>query len=198
MDWLADSAPKLEPSNQPVASGSGVMVQTNQNQNNPNNGKNQKIQVKQKVAPKATRKKAKKKVLGANGEEIDDESPGDKSLPVNDDNVEDQMGVAETYADYKPAKLKIGVQHPDAVVETASLSSVAPTDVTYELSIPKKTIESGALSALQLESVIYASQAHTYFLEDESRAGFLIGMTFILNFIEFFQFNFVECFFHFL
>lgn len=97
---------------------------------------------------------------------------------INDDKAEDQMMVLETYADYKPAKLTIGVQHPDLVVETASMSSVAPTDITYELKIPQKTIKSGVLSALQLESIIYASQAHAFFLEDGSRAGFLIGMHF--------------------
>lgn len=35
--------------------------------------------------------------------------------------------------DYSPAKLPFGVQHPDPVVETASLAAVEPPDVTYEL-----------------------------------------------------------------
>ncbi|KAL1454304.1 hypothetical protein WDU94_010576, partial [Cyamophila willieti] len=43
-----------------------------------------------------------------------------------EDNEDENMGVAETYADYMPAKLKIGRKHPDPVVETASLSSVEP------------------------------------------------------------------------
>lgn len=71
--------------------------------------------------------------------------------------------------------VKLGCKHPDAVVETASLSSVEPCDVYYELSIPRNIIESGQLSALQLESITYASQAHGHFLPDGSRAGFLIG-----------------------
>lgn len=85
------------------------------------------------------------------------------------------MGVAETYADYMPSKLKLGKKHPDPVVETASLSSVAPADVWYKLSIPSETINTGALSALQLESITYASQAHEHILPGGSRAGFLIG-----------------------
>ncbi|CAB3359035.1 Hypothetical predicted protein [Cloeon dipterum] len=88
---------------------------------------------------------------------------------------EEEMGVAETYADYMPTKSKVGKKHPDPVVETASLSSVAPTDVFYELQIPDETIRTGSLSALQLEAIIYASQQHTHFLPDGSRAGFLIG-----------------------
>lgn len=88
---------------------------------------------------------------------------------------DEEMGVAETYADYWPAKLKLGRKHPDPVVETASLSSVEPTDVTYKLNLPPDTINNGSLSALQLESITYASQAHEQLLPDGSRAGFLVG-----------------------
>ncbi|XP_028133407.2 protein strawberry notch isoform X2 [Diabrotica virgifera virgifera] len=88
---------------------------------------------------------------------------------------DEELGVAETYADYMPSKLKLGRKHPDPVVETASLSSVAPADVWYELSIPDETINKGHLSALQLESITYASQAHSHILPNKSRAGFLIG-----------------------
>lgn len=96
--------------------------------------------------------------------------------PEEDEAEEDEMGVAETYADYWPAKLKLGKKHPDAVVETASLSSVEPADITYKIAIPNEpTIEQGLLSALQLESITYASQAHDQLLPDGSRAGFLIG-----------------------
>ncbi|XP_055389507.1 protein strawberry notch isoform X2 [Condylostylus longicornis] len=96
--------------------------------------------------------------------------------PVEDDEGDDEeMGVAETYAEYWPAKLKIGKKHPDPVVETASLSSVEPSDVYYKLSIPMESINVGNLSALQLESITYAAQAHDHLLPDGTRAGFLIG-----------------------
>lgn len=71
--------------------------------------------------------------------------------------------------------MKLGKKHPDPVVETASLSSVEPADVTYELSIPMDTINSGSLSALQLEAITYTCQQHDHLLPDGSRAGFLIG-----------------------
>ncbi|KAM7350606.1 protein strawberry notch isoform 2-T2 [Cochliomyia hominivorax] len=97
-------------------------------------------------------------------------------VQAEEDEVDyEEMGVAETYAEYWPAKLKLGKKHPDPVVETASLSSVEPCDVYYRLSIPQETIQSGQLSALQLESITYASQAHDHLLPDGSRAGFLIG-----------------------
>ncbi|CRK86966.1 CLUMA_CG000782, isoform A [Clunio marinus] len=88
---------------------------------------------------------------------------------------DEEMGVAETYADYWPAKLKIGKKHPDPVVETASLSSVEPSNIHYKLSIPSDCIEQGMLSALQLEAITYTCQAHECMLEDGSRAGFLVG-----------------------
>ncbi len=69
---------------------------------------------------------------------------------------EEDMGVIETYSNYWPAKLKIGKPHPDPVVETASLASVEPPKIWYELSLPDTTIEQAKLSALQLEAVTYS------------------------------------------
>lgn len=91
---------------------------------------------------------------------------------VDDD---DELGHAETYADYMPSKLKLGQRHPDPVVETSSLSSVQPPDVWYTLSIPEEVVDRGLLSALQLEAIVYACQQHETHLPDNSRAGFLIG-----------------------
>ncbi|XP_045521844.1 protein strawberry notch isoform X1 [Pieris brassicae] len=102
--------------------------------------------------------------------------PMDKGPGGDEEEVDDEeMGVAETYADYMPTKLKLGRKHPDPVVETASLSSVEPVDVTYKPQLPDETIRGGLLSALQLEAVVYASQAQEHMLPDGTRAGFLIG-----------------------
>lgn len=57
--------------------------------------------------------------------------------------------------------VKIGMRHPDPVVETSSLSSVNPPNVWYRLSIPEETIDHGWLSALQLEAITYAAQVNT-------------------------------------
>ena len=71
--------------------------------------------------------------------------------------------------------VKLGIKHPDSVVETSSLSSVEPQNVWYNPSIPESTIDYGHLSALQLESIVYAAQRHETFLPSGERAGFLIG-----------------------
>lgn len=92
-----------------------------------------------------------------------------------EDQEEEEFANLETFADYMPAKLRIGNRHPDLIVETASLSSIPPPDVYYRLSIPDEVIDDGRLSALQLESIIYASQQHENILPDGCRSGFLIG-----------------------
>ena len=84
------------------------------------------------------------------------------------------MGVIETYSNYKPMKLEIGKAHPDPVVETASMASVEPVDVWYKLAIEREspeTVDEGKLSALQLESITYASQQHEQMLRDGNRYG---------------------------
>ncbi|XP_067862331.1 protein strawberry notch homolog 1 isoform X3 [Heptranchias perlo] len=99
--------------------------------------------------------------------------PKDEDEPEEED--DEELGHADTYAEYMPMKLKVGLRHPDPVVETSSLSSVTPPDVWYRLTVQEETIDSGWLSALQLEAVTYAAQQHETFLPNGDRAAFLIG-----------------------
>ncbi|KAL4001691.1 P-loop containing NTP hydrolase pore-1 family protein [Acanthocheilonema viteae] len=99
-------------------------------------------------------------------------------ITQNDQDIDDEeenLGYAETYADYRPAKLRSGLSHPDSVIETASLSSVAPPDIRYNLTVPEEIIDTGAISAVQLETVVYACQAHEMRLPSNERVGYLIG-----------------------
>ncbi|XP_028258834.1 strawberry notch homolog 2b isoform X3 [Parambassis ranga] len=102
-----------------------------------------------------------------------------QSQPEEEEDAEieesEELGHVDTYAEYRPSKSTIGISHPDIVVETNTLSSVPPPDITYTLSIPESTISSGMLSALQLEAIIYACQQHEVILQNKQRAGFLIG-----------------------
>uniref|UniRef100_A0A8C2I7S9 Protein strawberry notch homolog 2 n=1 Tax=Cyprinus carpio TaxID=7962 RepID=A0A8C2I7S9_CYPCA len=100
--------------------------------------------------------------------------PPEEEEEADEEETED-LGHADTYAEYKPSKSNIGISHPDIVVETNTLSSVPPPDITYTLSIPDRTVSSGLLSALQLEAIIYACQQHEVILQNGQRAGFLIG-----------------------
>uniref|UniRef100_A0A0N5CB49 AAA_34 domain-containing protein n=1 Tax=Strongyloides papillosus TaxID=174720 RepID=A0A0N5CB49_STREA len=88
---------------------------------------------------------------------------------------DETLGHAETYSEYKPAKLRSGNPHPDCVVETSSLSSVSPPEIRYQVEIPEINIDEGRISALQLEVVIYACQMHMNKFPNGERAGYLIG-----------------------
>lgn len=81
----------------------------------------------------------------------------------------------DTFVEYHPVKLRAGLKHPDPVVETVSLSSVYPPDVKYTMSIPEEAVDSGNVSALQLEAAVYACQAHLSHLPSGERMGYLIG-----------------------
>jgi len=65
-----------------------------------------------------------------------------------------------TYQSYVPKKVKFGKDHPDKVVENATLSAVDPPDVTYNLAMPASILSEGKLSNLQLEAIIYGCQRH--------------------------------------
>ena len=61
--------------------------------------------------------------------------------------------------------------HPTTLVQSAAMASVAPPKPFYRSHLPKAVIELGLLSDAQLESVIYAGEAH---------AGHLAG-SFLVN-----------------
>ena len=82
--------------------------------------------------------------------------------------------IFETYSPQK-ARIAGSKPHPGALVESAAMSAVDPLDVKYTPNLPKETIVSGKLSDAQLESVIYAGQAHQEFLPNGERRGFFIG-----------------------
>jgi hypothetical protein len=82
---------------------------------------------------------------------------------------------ANIFITYTPAMLTGGVPHPALIVESRSMGSVYPPPITYRPHFPRRVITRGLLSALQLERVCYAGQAHEQRLPNGARGGFFVG-----------------------
>ncbi len=78
---------------------------------------------------------------------------------------------------YECHHLTGGAKHPGTIIETPGLANIKPPRPTYRPQLPKKLIESGEISEIQLERIIYAGQAHTQLLAcaGAARAGISIG-----------------------
>ena len=55
------------------------------------------------------------------------------------------------------------------------MASVEPPAPTYKPNLPRELIDGGKLSVAQIESIVYAGQAHEQFLPNGERRGFFIG-----------------------
>ncbi len=70
------------------------------------------------------------------------------------------------YERYRPQRVRIidAKSHPSLLCESAALAMVSPPVPTYKPYLPSHIVRDGILSDAQLESVIYAGQAHSEFL----------------------------------
>ncbi|MDZ8262970.1 strawberry notch-like NTP hydrolase domain-containing protein [Nostoc sp. ChiQUE01b] len=70
------------------------------------------------------------------------------------------------YETYRPQRIRIkdALPHPSLLCESAALALVSPPPPTYKPHLPRNIVSQGLLSEAQLESVIYAGQAHSEFL----------------------------------
>lgn len=67
------------------------------------------------------------------------------------------------YEPYQPERITIpgAHPHPDKIVQSAAMASVLPPAPTYRPHVVPGLLENGLLSAAQLETVIYAGEAHS-------------------------------------
>lgn len=89
------------------------------------------------------------------------------------------------FSSYRVRRIEIpgAQQHPTELVESAALASVVPPAPSYQPHFHPEVISKGLLSDVQMETVIYAGEAHSKYLpshpDDEKkippRQGFLVG-----------------------
>lgn len=86
------------------------------------------------------------------------------ALETATDGQPSSTGIYETY---KVATIQIAgaASHPTPLVESAAMSAVRLPTPTYQPRLPRSVIESGLLSEAQLETIIYAGDAHSTMLD---------------------------------
>ena len=85
-----------------------------------------------------------------------------------------QDTVYEVY-DLQAIRIDGAAEHPTALVQSAAMASVPPPVPSYRPVLPKTLVRDGLLSAPQLESVIYAGNAHETHLKGWFKRGEIEG-----------------------
>jgi hypothetical protein len=77
------------------------------------------------------------------------------------------------YEVYQPRRIHIPSSHPHptTLCESIALASVLPPIPQYHPHLPQRLLEQGILSEAQLESLIYAGEAHTQYLRGRYQIG---------------------------
>jgi hypothetical protein len=81
--------------------------------------------------------------------------------PIEGDSITDAL--YEAYG-LQAVRIPGARAHPTKLVQSAAMASVAPPKPNYRPHLPPNVVENGLLSDAQLETVIYAGEAHSHFI----------------------------------
>jgi len=106
-----------------------------------------------------------------------DSSDADRVVITGEEISKQSEFTDSIFANYSPQKLTINGSkpHPGLLVQSAAMAAVDPPTPTYSPTLPSDTINEGKLSIAQLETVVYAGQAHSEILPNGDRKGFFVG-----------------------
>lgn len=106
----------------------------------------------------------------------EEKQEGEELAALHDGDDDDDSGENNgANQEYKPARIKGGVPHPGHVVQSVAMAAAEPPPITYKLRLPRRLLDSGALSLLQAEAVFYCMQMHETRLPNGERAGWMLG-----------------------
>lgn len=107
-------------------------------------------------------------------EQVEEQVEGQELAAMHDGDDDDNV-TDEAHVKYEPSRVKGGVPHPGYVVETKALAGVIPTPLTFKTRIPRRVVEAGKVSLLQLEAAMYGMQMHERRLPSGERAGWVLA-----------------------
>lgn len=101
---------------------------------------------------------------------------GSDSSNEEEDQAPDTL-TNSVFTPYRPQRLAIpgAHPHPGPLVQSAAMGAVEPPAPSYQPHLPPEVIDQGLLSLAQLETVVYAGDAHAEILPDGFRKGYFIG-----------------------
>lgn len=107
----------------------------------------------------------------------DREPRGVTLKPRTETTAQAEVNADSIFEGYHPQRMAVegAKPHPGKLVQSAAMAAVEPPAPSYVPDLPASLVRDGLLSEAQLETVIYAGQAHEQTLAEGERRGFFIG-----------------------
>jgi predicted RNA methylase len=118
------------------------------------------------TAPSTQRKKRAQVVQGISNLSLPQETV-EVQYQIREATLESSQALGSLYEEYRPQRIEItgAKPHPTKLCESAALASVIPPIPTYIPLLPSQIVAESKLSFAQLETIVYAGEAHSQHLK---------------------------------